>query len=646
MGVTATDLSAKLHALLIGIDAYPLEKQLFGCVNDVDAVHGVLGRLGVPPAQIRRLTSPHKANGDPPATLANLRRELAALATRVPPGERVFIYYSGHGLALPGPQGRFQREALVPVDVDAERGLRVLYDTEVNAYLARLAAVTPYVVVMLDCCHAAGVPRDSGARSRNLDLERDLRRSAEEVAPPPVAEATRGGESYVGRSVDDCQIIAACLNHEFAFEKAMGGKSHGVLTRAFVQALGERTPEQLAALTWRHIWQHMRDDAERSNAQHLWMSSSSQREVFAGRPVRGDAGFTIAEEHGQFRIGAGTLAGVARDAILAVYGEQPLEFLPHGAPGDAPVGTVRVVDAERASAIAEAETPFALPPSARARLVRLGEVERLRVAVAPRDQRAIATLGALVKLCPASEVPEVELQLIDGSWRLLDDVHRPELPLFTLVDADLSHAPAVFEHYFRYALPLRMANQVANDLPRALDLEVLDARRPVTDDEAHDPDLPLAPSRDAWYYTLSRGAQVCFRVRNASRRRLRVALVNCAATGNVELLGDQIVEAGSVYTFWFNNELRKPFTAWLPDDRRAGIDRLIAFGSTSVDHDLGYLKVDADFDEVVRKARALASVHRGAKPFGARRDLTLTTVGADAPDHWTATQVVIRTGVS
>ena len=44
----------ELHVLLIGIDAYDGRGPLQGCVNDVDAVQGVLlDRLGVPPSGSR-----------------------------------------------------------------------------------------------------------------------------------------------------------------------------------------------------------------------------------------------------------------------------------------------------------------------------------------------------------------------------------------------------------------------------------------------------------------------------------------------------------------------------------------------------------------------------------------------------------------
>src|SRR5262245_54322700 len=103
-------LSPKFRVLLIGIDDYA-RKPLRGSVNDIDAVQRTFPRqLGVPAERIRRLASPRKNTKhettlpDKPATLANIREafawltEQARLARDRGEIERIFIYYSGHGM--------------------------------------------------------------------------------------------------------------------------------------------------------------------------------------------------------------------------------------------------------------------------------------------------------------------------------------------------------------------------------------------------------------------------------------------------------------------------------------------------------------------------------------------------------------------
>ena len=159
----------KYHVLLVGIDAYPVS-ELYACVNDIDAVELLRERAGIPVEDITRLASPHPNArhetkvAQRPATLANIRAELARLASDlVQPNDRVFIYYSGHGTRTPitGPQGAFRCESLVPVDFKQPTGeYQLLFDFEFNRMLAAIAKRTTSVAVVLDCCNSTGATRD------------------------------------------------------------------------------------------------------------------------------------------------------------------------------------------------------------------------------------------------------------------------------------------------------------------------------------------------------------------------------------------------------------------------------------------------------------------------------------------------------
>ncbi len=178
------DNAPKYHVLLVGIDAYPVS-ELYACVNDIDAVERLLHeRAGIPLEDITRLASPHPNTphetkvAQRPATLANIRAELARLATDlVQPNDRVFIYYSGHGTRTPitGPQGAFRCESLVPVDFKQPTGeYQLLLDFEFNRMLAAIAKRTTSVAVVLDCCNSAGATRDvedeASGKARSMDL--------------------------------------------------------------------------------------------------------------------------------------------------------------------------------------------------------------------------------------------------------------------------------------------------------------------------------------------------------------------------------------------------------------------------------------------------------------------------------------------
>ncbi|HEX8110328.1 MAG TPA: caspase family protein, partial [Kofleriaceae bacterium] len=405
----------RYHILLVGIDDYR-DRPLGGCVNDIDAVQRLLlDRMGVPSDRIRRLASRHPGSArDPgapvaerPATLDNLRHELAELGTaRVARGDRVFLYFAGHGarIAVRVGSGRtYHREALVLADHDparADSGL--LYDFELNQALRAIAQQTHSVTLVLDCCHAAGVTRGPGELrspevlaesepiARYLDLERMA--AVPDPGPPP-------GDLDVPRALiaaaEHCHVVAACLGHEYATEECgSDGVRHGLLTSAWLAALDQVPGERLPAVRWSEIWHDVHAAVSQCNpAQHPRMVGNAARAVFAGPPVQHDPGIPVSpatSSASSFRIAAGTLANITKGAVLAVYGDQPLQFPPVGSDDDrrARIGRVRVTSAELATATAVPEgRAFELPPGARSRLVDAGVAARLRCAVIPRNAR-------------------------------------------------------------------------------------------------------------------------------------------------------------------------------------------------------------------------------------------------------------------
>jgi hypothetical protein len=646
--------TARYHVLLIGIDDYekwPLE----GCVNDIDAVQRMLlgPRLGLAKDRIRRLASPlsggrparpgprHEPGiAEQPATLDNLRGELAALGTdRVSAGDRVFIYYSGHGMRVPVRDARgrrFFREALAPVDVIGDE-LRLLYDFEVNELLRAIVARTRSVTLVLDCCHAASVARGESPRPRVRAIPPQAlgARLGEAPRDPGDAAGLPSGARLLARGIGDCHIVSACLGHQQTIEDiGPGDVPHGLLTSALLTAL--RPPDlDLQAVTWGRIWQAVRAEVERRNPrQDPAMFGSPGRAVLGGPPVDGDAGFTVTQPGSRHRIEAGTLAGVTAGAVLAVYGEQPAYFPALDSSDDhrARAGVLRVISATAATAAAEAFEPFTLPPGARARLVEAGPDARLRCAAIP-EQREIseAIAGSRLLELVTPDAAQVRLELADKRWLLTDDQHRaePDAPvLFALQPWELHRARALLEHYHAYARPLRMAAR-ATDLAGELELRVLRGSE-VRAEEAQAAGLPDAATPDGYRFTLEDGARVCFEVRNDSRHRLRVTLINAAASGKVQLLGDDVIEPGAFHRFWAHGNLGSPFVMTLPSGSRRGIDRLVAIGTTAMERDLGHLRLDRTFADAVKVEK------------GHGKDLAAPPAPPPV-ELWTAAQVIVET---
>jgi hypothetical protein len=639
------------HVLLIGIDAYDGGGMLTGCVNDIDAVQRLLvDRVGVPRERIRRLAAPrgdapHETDvPEAPPTLDNLRAELARLGTdEVAPGDRVFVYYSGHGTQCLVDAGgrRFSREALLPKDKKRGAEYRLLFDWELNASIARIAARTPAVTVVLDCCNAAGATRGPRAETETA-RERfwptpGVQRVDAGAVPP--GDRVRGLAAGLG-AVARCQVIAACRDDERARESAGEGEtSHGELTRALVGRLRAVPPADLPELRWGRIWRGVEAAVREANPrQSPWLSGGFGRRVFGlGPDEDGDPGFAVVPAAAGYRLDVGTLAGVTPEARIAVYGSLPPTFPPLESGEDlaARQGLLRVTRADRAACEAVALAPFVLPDAPRGRLVRPGDAARLRVALAPDDASLAAKLAgsALVERVAASEAELTLARRADGGWALTDDVHgtgeQAGEPTLAIVPADrLGHARAVVEHYHGYVQPLRMA-RACRDLPSLLRLWLLDcAEAAVAPAAAQDPDLPqVEPGRRA-PYELGAGDRVCFVVENAAEVTLSVTLLDCAASGRVLLLGEKRLPRRSRHVFWLGDTLGEPFAASLPDDRAVGLDRIVAIGTTRPDVSLGFLARGQSFAEV------LTPVERGRGSLDER--------GGAPAESWTAAVTAVR----
>ena len=218
----------KFHVLLIGVDNYP-GHELHGCVNDVDAVQRVLisPRMRIPADRIRHLVSPlpgvqrEPVNGEQDASAANIRRELEALGSEtVAAGDRVFVYYCGHGYraAVKADDGAtFYREALVPADFERTERKTFLFDFEINRLLQAIARRTTSVTVVLDSCYSAGATRIANDPAESVARSLDLGDQEPAPVPDPAGVERARGEgptdTRVAAGVDDCHVVAACLAH-------------------------------------------------------------------------------------------------------------------------------------------------------------------------------------------------------------------------------------------------------------------------------------------------------------------------------------------------------------------------------------------------------------------------------------------------
>jgi uncharacterized caspase-like protein len=112
-----------MHALLIGIDNYPNLPKLKAAVADVNCMNGFLANtLGVPNAHIRTLKNAE-------ATCQNIISgisDFTAADNGIREGDRILIYFAGHGSTLPIPSNwsavHSEIQCLVAYDAHYEAG--------------------------------------------------------------------------------------------------------------------------------------------------------------------------------------------------------------------------------------------------------------------------------------------------------------------------------------------------------------------------------------------------------------------------------------------------------------------------------------------------------------------------------------------
>ena len=250
-GLVASGANAANHALLIGIGKYKT-RTLEGPPHDVAALRGVLAsKYDFKRENIRTLINQE-------AVKSRILGEIEQLTHRTQPGDRIFIYFSGHGtsrrddlMALPLPHGS---GALVPADFsgDPNQSIENLMSQlivgrrDLRPMLERLDR-DRQVLMVFDTCFSGNTVRATGViqplnLSRYINLES---RSVfkEERSIGSFEENLIHDEPYPYQNIF---YISASSENEIAKDiqqdllylyPTIDGKPHGALTDSLLRVL-------------------------------------------------------------------------------------------------------------------------------------------------------------------------------------------------------------------------------------------------------------------------------------------------------------------------------------------------------------------------------------------------------------------------
>lgn len=241
---------AEDRALVIGIGTYenlPEDMFLHGPKNDVKAISALLtDRLGFSPDGIRLLVDQQATKE---AMLSSIKEWLI---DGTKPGDRVFLYFSGHGLQVKdesGDEDDGMDEAISTYDLKAgdDDWTNVILDDELEPLIAEMKGRA--VTVVIDACH-------SGTISRSLSPKAVSGLTGARYLPRPFATArkpaTRGLRIDLGVVDKPAPLVeagvtvwSAAAPYQVAWDdvRLPVEDRHGVFTAAFIEGYRPETSD-------------------------------------------------------------------------------------------------------------------------------------------------------------------------------------------------------------------------------------------------------------------------------------------------------------------------------------------------------------------------------------------------------------------
>jgi Caspase domain/Domain of unknown function (DUF4384) len=216
---------ASSHALIISVSAYP-RSPLPGVLKDRVTATELAERFGVPSENIVRLS-------EKDVTREGVQRALDRLEKQVMPGDKLYIYFSGHGARLLDKSTGQCTESLVMQD------LTTLGKDEFADMVKPLSAKADKTVVMLDACHAGGVAELATTRDINSALHRPRPKFDAAVSSAVCGNPTnlRSFSGMRGIELETTEnnlvVLAAARKSEVAWDTDDGG----AMTYAFLQCV-------------------------------------------------------------------------------------------------------------------------------------------------------------------------------------------------------------------------------------------------------------------------------------------------------------------------------------------------------------------------------------------------------------------------
>ncbi|HTB90010.1 MAG TPA: caspase family protein [Steroidobacteraceae bacterium] len=292
------------HALIITVSEYQ-KSPLPGVLTDRKLGIELAQRFGVPPQNIVELSERQ-------VTREGLKQAFADMNQTMMPGDKLYVYFSGHGARYFNKATGQCTESLVMQD------MRVVTNTEFANMIRPLSAKADKTVVMLDSCHSGGVAQATGSRAFAAEYRPKF---SAEASSPQCSLAVNLGSFSQARGVDfhttdhNMVILAAAKNNEVAWDTSKGG----AMTYNFEQCLagGAADTDHSGALSMQELTacvQARLDKTQEDSArQHATLAGNAALVPAFGDPASGSGSAAPAAPPG-----AGNSAPVPIDTLATL----------------------------------------------------------------------------------------------------------------------------------------------------------------------------------------------------------------------------------------------------------------------------------------------------------------------------------------
>jgi hypothetical protein len=223
-GIRAPRLPSN-HALVITVSEYA-RSPLPGVLTDRKLAIELAQRFGVPAKNIVELSEQQ-------VTREGLAQALAGMNELLMPGDKLFVYFSGHGARFFSKETKQCEESIVMQD------MHFVTKNEFAGMIKPLSAKADKTIVMLDSCHSGGVAQSASSRALSSRLGEQRPKFSQEASSPQCALAVNVGSFSQSRGIDlattdnNIVILAAARKNEIAWDTSHGG----ALTYNFEQCL-------------------------------------------------------------------------------------------------------------------------------------------------------------------------------------------------------------------------------------------------------------------------------------------------------------------------------------------------------------------------------------------------------------------------